>query len=86
WNALRAMSHNLSFSFIFLSIVCFIKAVVNHERYLLQWLIIGIILLILAYQLLKRAYYYHIWYYRDRNNAFTMVSKENAEVEKKVTN
>lgn len=76
WNALRAMSHNLSFSFIFLSIVCFIKAIMNYKCFLLQWLVFGLILLALAYQLLRRAYYYHIWFYRDRKNAFKMVTKE----------
>ena len=78
WLALRAMSHNLAFGFLFFSITCAFKAA-NHPNHWWQWALLSVILLVIVYQLLLRAHFYTQWYLMDRQNAAEMVQREQAE-------
>ncbi|QCK16827.1 hypothetical protein [Mangrovivirga cuniculi] len=69
WNALRAMSHNLSLGFLFFGCTGILKLIEN-SNYWLEWTAISIISLIFSVQCLKRAFFYHVWYHRDRKAVF----------------
>ncbi|MCX2743057.1 hypothetical protein OO013_04230 [Mangrovivirga sp. M17] len=65
WNALRAMSHNLSLGFLFFGFTGTIK-LIEHSNLWLEWTVTSTIAFIFSIQCLKRAFFYHVWYYRDR--------------------
>lgn len=72
WNALRAMSHNLSLGFLLFGLTGIIK-LIEYSNQWMEWSIITIISLIFSVQCLKRAFFYQVWYHRDRKAVFEVL-------------
>lgn len=82
WNALKAMSHNFSVSFLVLFIVCMVKTFTHLQVAGFEWLAIGITSLYFAYTLLHRAHFYHRYYYEDlRHTVEALYLEEKAKNE-----
>ena len=82
WNALKAMSHNFSVSFLVLFIVCVIKTFSHLTTSGLEWICLGLASVYFAYTLLHRAYFYHRYYYEDlRHTVEALYLEEKAKNE-----
>jgi hypothetical protein len=76
WNALKAMSHNFSVSFLVLFAVAIIKTITHWGEAHLEWAGLALVSLYFAYSLLQRAFFYHRYYYEDLRHSVEALELE----------
>lgn len=82
WNALKAMSHNFSLSFLVLFGVSLAKAVLHWPAAGWEWAILAIVSVYCAYSLLHRAHFYQRYYYEDlRHTVVSLHLEQKAKFE-----
>ncbi len=76
WNALKAMSHNFSVSFLVLFLVAIIKTITHFGVAHVEWAGLALVSIYFAYSLLQRAFFYHRYYYEDLRHSVEALELE----------